>query len=100
MVISVHVYIYIYTKYIKLTAFQASPVKKEKNKRLNFKRQASNGKFQAETRIKILKQAYDQISKPYEQSQKKSLEKQSEFRQIRLNLKSRLMRHRVKYSKS
>ena len=55
MVISVHVYIYIYiyiyifTKYIKITAFQASPVKKEKNKRLNFKCQASNGKFQTET---------------------------------------------------
>ena len=44
-----YTYIYIYTKYIKLTAFQASPVKKEKNKRLNFKRQASSGKFQAET---------------------------------------------------
>ena len=27
---------YIYTKYIKITAFQTSPVEKDRNKRLNF----------------------------------------------------------------
>ena len=31
-----NIYIYIYTKYIKITAFQTSPVEKERKKRLNF----------------------------------------------------------------
>ena len=57
MVVSVyiHIYIYIYTNYIKTTAFQTSPVEKERNKGLNFTFQASNSTFQAETRIKISK---------------------------------------------
>ena len=38
-----------------MTAFQTSPVKKERNKRLNFTFQTSNSKFQAETGIKISK---------------------------------------------
>ena len=32
-----------------MTAFQTSPVEKERNKRLNFIFKASNSKFQAET---------------------------------------------------
>ena len=32
----VSVYIHIFTKYIKITAFQTSPVEKERNQRLNF----------------------------------------------------------------
>ena len=38
MVIYIYIYIYIYVsiKYIKITAFQTSPVEKERNKRLNF----------------------------------------------------------------
>ena len=44
-----YMYICIYTEYIKITAFQASPVEKERNKRLNFTFKASNSKFQAET---------------------------------------------------
>ena len=51
MVVSVckYIYIYIYIKYIKITAFQTSPVEKERNKQLNFTLQALNSKFRAET---------------------------------------------------
>ena len=52
----IYIYIYIFTKYIKITAFQTSPVEKEGIEQLNFTFQASNSKFQAETRIKISKQ--------------------------------------------
>ena len=57
MVVSVYTYIY---KTYKNTAFQMSPVKKERNKQLNFTlpQQISGRnycKFQAETRIKISK---------------------------------------------
>ena len=50
MVVSVckyiYIYIYIYIKYIKITAFQTSPVEKERNKRLNctFQQQISGRK--------------------------------------------------------
>ena len=42
----VSVYIHIFTKYIKITAFQTSPVEKERNKRLNctFQQQISGRK--------------------------------------------------------
>ena len=51
MVVLVHIYL----QNIEITAFQTSPVKKERNKRLNFIFQASNSTFQAVTRIKISK---------------------------------------------
>ena len=41
----IYTYIYIFTKYIKITAFQMTPVEKERIKQLNFTFQA----FQAET---------------------------------------------------
>ena len=58
MVVSVD--IHIFTKYIKITAFQTSTVEKERDKRLNptFQLQISSRnycKFQAQTRIKISK---------------------------------------------
>ena len=43
------IYINIFTKYIKITAFRTSPVEKQRNRPLNFKFQASNTKFQEET---------------------------------------------------
>ena len=66
---------------MKITSSKMSPVEKERNKGLNF-----NSKFQAETRIKISKNRMNKIKIS-------SLEKQTEFRQIRLKFKSRLMRH-------
>ena len=45
--------IYIFTKYIKATAFQTSPVKKKRNKRLKFQIQPSNSKFQAEDIVNL-----------------------------------------------
>ena len=36
MYMYMYVYVCIYTKYIKITAFQTSPVEKERNQRLNF----------------------------------------------------------------
>ena len=40
--------IYIFTQYVKITAFQKGTVEKKRNKQLNFIFKASNSKFQAE----------------------------------------------------
>ena len=42
---NIYIHIFIFTKYIKITAFQMTPVEKERIKQLNFTFQA----FQAET---------------------------------------------------
>ena len=82
-----------------------TPVEKERIKQLNFTFQA----FQAETiagsgrnQNKNIKIGSMIIFQNHMNKIKiSSLEKQTEFRQIRLKLKSQLMRHnRVKYSKS